>query len=114
MPTMPVKDNGESQVDSPSLNVPENQENVVEGEKPVVYDNHENKVSNSQPVPVAPKSGIEVIALRPGFIGQRRRKVGDRFKVAKFEALGEWMKCVDPTIEKKRIEFFKEKKKAKV
>lgn len=66
---------------------------------------------NSSVVKVAvPKKGIEVTATRKGFYNQQRLKQGDKFVVKKFENLGEWMVCDDDILEKKRVEFFKNKK----
>jgi len=59
------------------------------------------------------KSEIEVVATRAGFYAQRRLSEGARFMVKDFSELGEWMKCVDSKMERKRVQFFKDKKKAK-
>lgn len=70
-----------------------------------------NEADNEVKIPIVPKGGIEVVATRKGFYGQMRKREGDVFTVPKFESLGEWMRCKDPVLEKKRVEFFKEKKK---
>ena len=90
------------------LNPPEH--NVEE--KPPILDNVDNKVNNKVDIPLVPeKKGIEVVATRAGFYNQHRKEKDDKFIVSKFKKLGEWMKCVDPVIEKKRVEFFIKKKK---
>ena len=63
------------------------------------------------PVPLT-KQVIEVVATRKGFYGQERITEGRKFSVASFAALGEWMECTDPETEKRRKQFFKDKKKA--
>jgi hypothetical protein len=57
--------------------------------------------------------GIEVVATRKGFYNQRRISEGEKFIVKKKENLGEWMKCVDPALERERFNFFKNKKAKK-
>lgn len=64
------------------------------------------------PVPLT-KQVIKVVATRKGFYGQERIPAGREFSVSSFKALGEWMKCLDPEMEKKRIQFFKDKKAKK-
>lgn len=80
-----------------------------EMEEKVEYHNPEENNSEVK-IPLAPKAGIEVMATRKGFFGSMRKREGDKFIVPKFESLGEWMVCVDPALEKKRVEFFKMKK----
>lgn len=60
-----------------------------------------------------PKSGIEVVAIRPGFSLNIRREVGDVFKVRSMEKLGDWMKCTDPATEMKHQAIMVERKKKK-
>lgn len=64
------------------------------------------------PVPLT-KQVIEVVATRKGFYGQERISEGQTFKVASFKSLGEWMICTDKELEKKRKQFFKDKKALK-
>lgn len=79
-------------------------------EKPVQIITPESQVSNNVDIPLIPKAGIKVVAMRKGFFAQQRVKEGEEFIVRKLENLGEWMKCLDPVIEKKRVQFFKDKK----
>lgn len=62
--------------------------------------------------PIDTRNGIEVVALRAGFMNQDRKVEGDKFTVPTFNDLGEWMKCVDSTLEKKHQEIIKAKKLA--
>lgn len=59
---------------------------------------------------IAPKKGIEVVALRKAFYNQDRKHAGSRFFIKGPEDFGEWMKCIDPYWEKQRVEFYKQKK----
>ncbi len=61
----------------------------------------------------APKKGLEVVALRKGFYNQHRLREGDSFTIKSFEDLGDWMKCVDPDLQKKHLENLKYKKAIK-
>ena len=85
-------------------------EHVVE--PPPVLNDLDNDAANKVELPVAPKGNeaIEVIAVREGFFNQHRKKEGDKFVVTSFKKLGEWMICVDPTLEKRRVQFFIDKK----
>lgn len=118
MPTMPSVDTktehslpGESE-STPAVNTESNNTVVTPDDKPsiITADETDNSKVN---IPLAPKSGIEVIATRKGFYGQMRKKVGDKFTVKKVEWLGEWMKCVDPALERERVKFLKNKKAKK-
>ncbi len=63
----------------------------------------------------APVAAIEVVALAKGFYKQSRKVEGDKFTVPRLEDMGSWMKCVDPTMQKKhiaRLAEVKEKNKA--
>ncbi len=60
-----------------------------------------------------PKRGIEVVANDKGFYNQIRRKVGDKFIIRSEQDFGDWFRCVDPNLEKKRVEFIKAKKARK-
>lgn len=93
MPTIPIVDEGSA---------------GAQNLKPKIVDPSSN--DSEIDIPLVPKSGIEVVATRKGFFNQDRKKAGSTFTVLKFEELGEWMECVDPAIEKKRVEFFKKKK----
>ena len=90
------------------LNAPSHEEIV----KPTII-SQEEKISNSIVAPRIPRSGIDVVADRNGFYNQERISEGRPFKVKSFEELGEWMRCIDPDLEKKRVEFFKNKKAKK-
>jgi len=105
MPTMPIDPANFSE--SPKDPVASNE---ITSDKPKIVDPSET--SSVVDVKVA-QSGIEVIADRKGFYNQSRIFKGEGFKVKSFEALGEWMICKDPVIEKKRKEFFKAKKARK-
>lgn len=54
--------------------------------------------------------GIDVVATRKGFYNLQRLREGDVFKIKNFKEIGEWMKCLDPDLEKKRLEILKNKK----
>lgn len=56
---------------------------------------------------------IEVVATRRGFYDNQRKTEGESFTIKNFDEIGEWMKCVDSQLEKKRLEFFKQKKAKK-
>lgn len=95
----------------PSLSVPSHDAAPaasVETPKAVVEVAEEN--DSSVKLPLAPSSGIKVIALRKGFFNQHRFKEGDSFTVKDFSQLGNWMECVDPVLEKKRKEISKANK----
>lgn len=83
-------------------------DNELEDDKPKIIDPSKN--DSVIEVTKMRSSGIEVIANRKGFYNQRRLVTGDKFKVKNFEALGEWMNCVDPVIEKQRVKVLQEKK----
>lgn len=53
---------------------------------------------------------IDVVATGKGFYKQQRIKEGDKFVVAKFEQLASYMRCVDPAIEKMRLQMMEERK----
>lgn len=53
---------------------------------------------------------VEVVALRAGFYQRERKVEGDKFMVASMQKLGDWMKCVDPKLEKLHQAAIKEKK----
>lgn len=66
--------------------------------------------SNEVKVPLKSKGGIKVVATRKGFYNQMRYKEGESFTIRSEEEFGEWMKCVEPIFEKKRLEHFKLKR----
>lgn len=76
--------------------------------KPII-ESFETKIHNRIEIKV-PTQGIEVIAARNGFFNQERVSEGKKFFVRNVEELGDWMICTDPDNERKRAEFFKEKK----
>lgn len=81
-------------LEKPQLNDPEKNDSVV-------------TVANMS------QSGIKVVATRKGFYNQTRISEGQSFIIRSFEEVAEWMSCVDPIIEKKRIQFIKDKKAKK-
>lgn len=62
------------------------------------------------PVPKPVERPVEVIAVRAGVFRRCRRGPGDKFTVPSFDLLGEWMKCVDPRLEKQHQANIKERK----
>lgn len=50
-----------------------------------------------------PVNVIKVIALRVGWFGNRRKKVGDEFEISKESQLGTWMKCVNPDLQEAHL-----------
>lgn len=74
---------------------------------------HETTISNSLENVMIPKGGIKVVALRKGFYNQNRLSKGAKFTVKSFDELGLWMRCEDSDLEKKRVQFLKEKKARK-
>lgn len=101
MPQMPSSKEGIDKLDTPV----HYEEKKVEILTPKSDSNSEVKVK-----PLA-KSGIEVVALRAGFFKQMRYKEGDKFIIKSLDQVGEWMKCLDPVEENKRLEKYKEKAK---
>lgn len=94
-PVMPAQE-----LDAPSheLETP-----VPEIEKPGEADSDVN-------IPIVPKSGIKVVATRKGFYNQSRIKEGHEFVIKDFSKIGDWMKCLDPVLERKRLSYYKKKK----
>jgi len=118
MPSMPkVNDNSlpvediekNEELHLPQSNSPSQEEIFPKQE----YVGGEKDIATNVKMPLAPKSGIEVVATRKGFYGQRRINEGDEFRVKKFEDLGQWMKCKDKDLERQRVKFFKDKKAKK-
>lgn len=110
MPT-PSEDSVEKSTESLTLDAPSH-EDAFQG--PVI-DTPENNLNNKSEVsiPLVPKKGIEVVALRKGFYNQMRWNEGDKFLIRSEKEFGEWFKCTDSYYEKKRLEFYKEKKAKK-
>jgi hypothetical protein len=52
------------------------------------------KPSVATPKKVEPMVPMQVVALRPGFYGNVRRKEGDKFAIADKKHLGKWMKPI--------------------
>jgi len=82
-------------------------------EPKLIYNDPEKAACNNVTIPLIPKLGIAVTATRRGFFAQQRIKEGEEFIVKAFESLGDWMKCKDSELEKKRIQFLKDKKAKK-
>lgn len=119
MPTMPIlnySDDGDSESSSlspvPAFPKGDAGLEVPEHFKKPSFDTVESK-NNSQVTVKLSKNGIEVVALRKGFYNQHRIRENDLFLVKSFEELGEWMKCVDPDLQKKHLENLKNKKAKK-
>lgn len=115
LPSMPgfrKQNSGESKDSLPFTEDSANAESEVEiSSKPQIINPQD---SNDSQVDVkASKKGIEVVATRKGFYNGSRLKEGDSFIVKSEEDLGEWMKCVDRSIEKKRVEILNSKKAKK-
>lgn len=80
--------------------------------KPEIINPAANLSSQAVP-PLAPSKGIEVVATRNGFYNQMRYRTGDKFFIRSEQEFGEWMKCVEPYLERKRLEFYRNKKARK-
>ena len=105
MPKMPKVEKGSEL--SESLSTPGHLEEKVK----IINAGEDN--SSETEVPKTASSGIEVVALRKGFYNQLRISEGAKFTVTSMEKLGEWMRCVDPTIEKAHQKMIREKKARK-
>lgn len=92
------------------LNTPSHDEEVFK--KPEIVSPDQNSQTHVA-IPLVSKKGIEVVAQRKGFYNQMRYREGDRFFIKNESEFGEWMKCVENVFEKKRIEFYKNKKAKK-
>lgn len=103
--TLPTPSEKKTEDSSEGLNPPAHEEKVK-------IINPEDDNDSVVPVPLT-KQVIEVVATRKGFYGQVRISEGTKFSVASFDDLGEWMKCTDKEIEKKRVKFLKDKKAKK-
>lgn len=102
MDSMPEADN--------NLSVPSHKPDIQDGKPSIIMPGENNSEVN---IPPAPKKGIEVIAIRGAFFRQHRVKEGDKLIIKSEAEFGEWMKCVDPLMERKRKEFYKKKKAKK-
>lgn len=115
MPTMPTVSK-DTELEEGVLTAPSHEEKEVsvktEVSRDLLYISPDEDINNNIDVPI-PKEGIKVTATMKGFYGQMRKKVGDEFNVKCFEDLGTWTKCKDKELEKKRKEFFKNKKAKK-
>lgn len=91
---------------------PKNEDSALEvpDHKPEINTSGSN--SNIEAIVIS-KNEIKVVALRKGFYNQHRLKDGEEFTVKKFDELGEWMKCLDPDLQKKHLENIKVKKARK-
>lgn len=81
-------------------------------DKPII-ESFEQKSHSNIVAPKISKNGLEVVALGKGFYNQHRIKEGDVFIIKSFEELGQWMKCVDPDLQKMHLENIKNKKAKK-
>lgn len=99
-----LRESGSSIPVKEALNVPSHEE-----DRPKIFD--PGKSESNTIVSKISKSGIEVVAVRKGFYNQHRKKEGEKFIVSSIEKMGEWMRCVDPIMEKERQKFFGDKKK---
>lgn len=54
--------------------------------------------------------GVRVIASRDGWYKCQRIKEGVEFVIDSIEQSGQWMRCLDSELEKKRVEMLKQKK----
>ena len=125
MPSMPSLDKNSDalEINSGALSSPFAEDSAsVESDVKEMYDNVEVKpaienfdenLQTQVAIRSAPKKGIEVVATRNGFYNQSRYREGDSFLIKSEQEFGEWMKCVDPEMEKKRIEFYKNRKAKK-
>ncbi len=68
--------------------------------KPAMEQSDPDAIDGLKTIAGAPKKGIEVRALRKGFIHQDRKEEGDVFIVEPSQ-LSEWMECTDPVHQKK-------------
>lgn len=97
------------------LAVPSHEEAVkpleaeLELPKPII-NNPEGDNRSVISIPETPKTGIEVRASRDGFYNQSRYAEGQTFIVSDWSKVGMWMVCVDPFLEKKRLQLLKDKK----
>lgn len=77
--------------------------------EPVLKD-QDVKVENKEEV--KPESvSMEVIALRDGFMFNRRIREGDKFMLKDKKLFATWFKCADPKMEAERVKFLADKKK---
>lgn len=126
MPGMPSFENKEG-VSSTSLSSPESEaalskdgaasqeknEEKQDLDKRPELDSPDNKSQSNVNVMENPKNGIKVKAIRAGFFKQKRIREGDEFTIKNFDQVGEWMRCLDKELEKKRVKFYEDKKARK-
>lgn len=116
MPNMPSVNNGSSSplVDGLDSSDPSSLDAPLHEDKPIIETGDRSDSNKSiLSVPSAPKKGIEVVALRDGFYNQMRKAQGSKFTIRDESEFGEWFRCVEPSFEKKRVNFYKEKKAKK-
>ena len=102
--SMPTLSEASSYEEASDLALPEHVKPILES-----VENKSESLVSASPL----KKGIEVVALRKGFYNQHRLKENETFTVKSFEDLGEWMKCLDPDLQKKHFENLKNKKAMK-
>lgn len=85
--------------------------NEVEVEKP--SHTSEPAEADSVRVMVAPKGGIQVIALRAGYYKCSRKVADDKFFVSDMSKVGSWMRCIDKGLEQEHQDFMKQAKAPK-
>ena len=95
------------------LNPPSHFDDEDESFKKPNLKNIDNDIVSNVSAPVERLNGIDVVALRDGFYNQRRIPEGMQFKIKNFDDIGDWMKCVNPVLEKKNLEYHKLKKAKK-
>ena len=65
-------------------------------------------------LPEGPIEGIPVVCTRKAFYNQMRYKEHDQLVLNSEDDLGEWHTCLDPKMEKKRVQKIKDKKARKI
>lgn len=92
-------------LDTPS----HNEEDPVSAATPSIHV-HAAAPATEVKVSLPPTKGIRVVATRKGFYNQMRYKDGDQFLIRSEADFGEWMKCLDPGMEAKRLKFYEQKR----
>ena len=77
---------------------------------PVVTQPEPTEASSIKYVKPIPKLGIKVVALRNGIWKKCRMNPGDEFYVETIEKVGDWMRCIDASLEKQHLIVAKERK----
>jgi hypothetical protein len=115
MPKMPSfgAQNLASELSSPSSEESQKDSSVGEEIVKPTLTTHEASVANQFKMPMTSNKGIECVASRKGFYNQTRLREGDSFTLRSENEFGDWFKCVDKDLEKKRVEFIKMKKASK-